>query len=142
MGMAWDPTLEVGNEEIDDQHREIFRRYGELVDALARGDDAELGALFEFLGEYAVEHFAAEERVMGACGYPGANVHAAAHARFVREYGELVELWRANGATIGVAVKARTWIGDWLRAHISGVDLALARYLRGRATPAKTPTAA
>jgi hemerythrin-like metal-binding protein len=138
MGMQWDARLSVGHPGIDAQHREIFRRFSDLAEGMAAGNDAELGGLFEFLGDYAVEHFAAEERLMAQTAYPGANVHAAAHARFVREYAELVGLWRANGATHGVAVKTRTWIEDWLRSHISGVDLALARYLRGRRVALET----
>jgi hemerythrin len=139
MGMEWDPTLAIGHTEIDGQHREIFRRYAVLVDAMASGEPVDLRALFDFLGDYAVEHFAAEERLMVETAYPGANVHAAAHARFVREYARLVELWRANGLTHGIAVKTRTWIGDWLRTHLSGVDMSLARYLRERRGSADTP---
>jgi hemerythrin len=139
MGTEWDPRLEIGHAEIDGQHREIFRRYEALVSAMASGGVADLGALFEFLGRYAVEHFTAEEGVMAATGYPGANVHAAAHARFVREFRELVELWRVNGNTHGVAVKTKTWIGDWLRTHITEVDQSLGRFLRARPSPVETP---
>ena len=132
MGIEWDPALALGHEQIDAQHRELFRRYGALVLAMEARRAGDLPVLFDFLGEYARTHFAVEERVMAETAYPGATVHAAAHARFVREYGELRELWRANGATTGVAVKAKTWIGDWLRTHISGVDQALTRYLSAR----------
>jgi hemerythrin len=132
MGVEWDRSLALGHLEIDSQHRELFRRYGALVQAMARSGGADLEELFDFLGNYAVAHFSAEERLMAETAYPGANVHAAAHARFVREYAELRQLWRASGNTWAVAVKAQTWIGDWLRAHISGVDLALARFLSRR----------
>lgn len=90
-----------------------------------------MGGLFDFLREYAVHHFAAEERVMAEARYPGVNVHASAHARFVRELEELRVMYEATGASIAVAVKAHTWIDDWLRAHIMGVDQGLATFLRG-----------
>ncbi len=67
---------------------------------------------------------------MVATRYPGANVHAAAHARFLREYAQLRALYDGNGATTAIAVKTRTWIGDWLKSHIMGVDVSLARHLR------------
>ena len=140
MGTEWDPSLAVGHAEIDGQHQEIFRRYAALVKAMAAGANEDLAVLFEFLGEYALEHFAAEERMMAEVRYPGATVHAAAHARFVREYGELRALWLANGPTHGVYVKTSTWIADWLRAHISGVDLALARFLRSVPPRARAST--
>jgi hemerythrin len=131
MVVAWDPGLALGHAEIDAQHVEIFRRFAALVAAMEAGQPAEIGLLFDFLGEYAVKHFAAEERVMASAHYPGANVHAAAHARFVREFAELRALYEVNGASNGIAVKTHTWIGDWLRSHIMGVDQALARFLKG-----------
>lgn len=131
MRVAWDPSLALGHAEIDAQHEEIFRRYGALVAAMEAGEQADIGLLFDFLAEYALKHFAAEEQVMAACQYPGANVHAAAHARFVREFTELRALFDGNGPSPGIAVKTRTWIGDWLRAHIMGVDQGLARFLKG-----------
>jgi len=130
MAVEWDPALAVGHAEIDGQHQELFRRFAALVHAMESGDRNEIGVLFDFLGEYVVTHFAAEERAMAASAYPGATVHAAVHARFVREYRELRALYDVAGATVGVVVKTRTWIEDWLRSHIAGVDQALARHLR------------
>ncbi len=132
MVVAWDPALALGHAEIDGQHQELFRRFGALVEAMESGSPHDIGVLFDFLGEYVVKHFAAEEQVMAATAYPGAAVHAAVHARFVREYRELRALYEAAGATQGVIVKTRTWIGDWLRSHIACVDQALARHLRSR----------
>jgi hemerythrin len=132
MSVQWDPALALGHPEIDGQHEELFRRFGALVAAMEGGAAGEIGTLFDFLGEYVVKHFAAEEQVMVATGYPGVNVHTAAHARFVREYKELRALFDVAGPASGVIVKTRTWIGGWLRAHISGVDQGLARHLRGR----------
>ncbi len=129
--IEWTPALALGHPEIDAQHQEIFRRLAALVAALEGGAPTDIEALFEFLGDYAGRHFAAEEQVMLATGYPGAKVHAAAHARFVREYGDLRALYEGNGALPAVAVKTRTWVDDWLRAHILGVDRGLARFLRG-----------
>ena len=122
MVLQWDIGLAVGHAEIDGQHQEIFRRFAALVAAMERGDNGAIGPLFEFLGGYTASHFALEERAMVATRYPGANVHAAAHARFLREYSQLRALYDGNGATTGIAVKTRTWIGDWLKAHIMGVD--------------------
>jgi hemerythrin len=132
MSVEWDPALALGHKGIDGQHRELFRRLGALVSAMETGEDHEIPLLFDLLGEYLEKHFAAEEQAMAATAYPGANVHTAAHARFIREYAELRALYEANGATSGVAVKTRTWIEDWLRKHIRHVDHPFARHLRGR----------
>ncbi len=129
MVLQWDPALALGHAEIDAQHQELFRRFAALVEAMDSGNVQAVGGLFDYLGDYVKTHFAAEEQVMAETAYPGAHVHAAAHARFVREYGELRMLFDAAGASPCVAVKTRVWIEDWLRAHIAGVDQALARHL-------------
>lgn len=129
---GWQPSLTTGDREIDEQHQEILRRLADLVDALEQGRRTEIGRMFDFLGDYVVEHFGAEERAMRESAFPGANVHAAAHQRFVREYGDLRALYEAAGPTLAVSVKTSTWVQDWLRAHIFGADLALARHLRER----------
>lgn len=128
--VQWHPSLASGHEEIDGQHQEIFRRLAGLVAALERGSRDEIPRLFDFLGDYVVSHFGAEERAMAATRYPGAGVHAAAHARFVREYRELRTLYDATGPSFAIAVKTATWVQDWLKAHIYGADRTLARHLR------------
>lgn len=133
MEVEWHPSLASGNAEIDGQHQEILRRLADLVEALEQGRTEEIGTLYEFLGDYVVEHFAAEERAMRETAYPGVNVHCAAHERFVREYGELHRLYQATGPSFAIAVRTATWVQDWLRAHIFGADRALARHLREKA---------
>jgi hemerythrin len=130
MRVEWHPSLASGNAEIDGQHQELLRRLADLVEALECGRRNEIGGMFAFLGDYVVDHFAAEERAMERTAYPGRTVHVAAHARFVRQYAELREMYEQVGPCVGIAVKTATWIQDWLRSHIHGADRALARHLR------------
>jgi len=132
MVVQWHPSLASGDEEIDGQHEEAFRRLAALVEALEQGRRDEIPRTFEFLGSYLVDHFGAEERAMEERGYPGRNVHRAAHARFVKEYGELRGLYEATGPSFAIAVKAATWIQGWLAGHLYGPDKAFARFLRER----------
>jgi hemerythrin len=128
--IGWEPSLAVGHAAIDAQHQELFHHFERLVSAMESGRAADVDDLFAFLAKYAADHFGAEERLMDETQYPGARVHRSAHARFVREFEDLVALYEANGASRAVVVKTRTWIGGWLRAHIMGVDLAFAKFLR------------
>ena len=62
---VWDKSLEIGNDEIDSQHKEIFKRVNKLLSAMADGSGKDtIGKLIEFLTEYVVNHFDAEERLM------------------------------------------------------------------------------
>ncbi len=130
MPMAWHPSLTSGNADIDRQHQEIIRRLADLVESLEAGRRDEIGKMFEFLGDYVVEHFNAEEDAMERTRYPGRRVHAAAHARFVQQYAELRRLYEVAGPSLAIVVRTATWIEDWLKAHIFGADRALARHLR------------
>jgi hemerythrin len=132
-GTGWTPGLAVGHEEIDAQHQELFHRVARLVEAMASGGDgAVVARLFDFLGTYAVDHFAAEEQLMVESRFPGYNVHKAAHERFIRDYQALRKLHEENGASAAVAIKAHTWLSEWLRSHIGRADQLLARHLLGK----------
>ena len=55
-------------------------------------------------------------------GYPGANVHAAAHARFVREYADC-GLYEQTGPSFAIAVKTATWVQRLASRDIGSRDL-------------------
>lgn len=130
--VRWDPSLAVGDAMIDAQHQELFERYEALLEAMATGDRGEIAALYDFLGAYALEHFAAEERLMAERDFPGRAVHKASHDRFVRDYQALRGLFEAHGATAAVSVKTKVWLSDWLRKHIGGADRQMALHVLKR----------
>ncbi len=131
--IGWTPALALGHADIDAQHQELFRRAAQLVDAMEAGDRAAVAGLFDFLGAYIADHFAAEEQLMTASQFPGYNVHRAIHQRFVRDYQSLRQLHETSNAAIAVAIKARTWLNEWLVQHIGGSDVLLAKHLRQQA---------
>ena len=133
MALGWTQALAVGHAEIDAQHQELFRRADRLLEAMAAGEQGVVEGLFDFLGSYAADHFAAEERLMAETQFPGANVHRAAHERFVRDLHALRKLHQDSGASTAVAIKARTWLAEWLKNHIGGTDQMLAKHLLQRA---------
>lgn len=132
MSPEWSPALSVGVEPIDEQHRELFRRAHVLVEALKSGHRAEVGELFEWLGQYASEHFAAEEDFMREVGYPGLAAHRERHEEFRRQLGTLVAEHQRKGATPLVTLELHNWLSDWLRKHVSSEDQELGRFVASR----------
>ncbi len=132
--IKWTPSLAVGHQTIDAQHQELFRRLEQLMVAMMKGEKAETGRLFDFLGAYVVEHFGVEERLMQEHAYPEFAAHKAAHERFVADYAALKSGLGSAGGGGGAAltIKVQNWCGDWLKAHIAGTDQKLAQFL-GRA---------
>lgn len=137
MSAKWTPALAVGVPAIDQQHQELFDQVGKLLGAMKDGDAAEVGRLMDFLGSYVVEHFRMEEGLMQRHGYPDYALHKAAHQRFIHDYGELRKKFEAKGAMSFVTIQVKTWLVDWLVAHVQGTDMALGRWLqKGRAAQA------
>ena len=70
--MPWHPSLSVGIELIDEQHKEWFKRAEDLFEAGKKGQAKEyIGELLGFLDQYTKKHFADEERYMLSINYPG-----------------------------------------------------------------------
>ena len=67
--VSWDPSLAVGNAEIDGQHQELFRRVDQLLRALQLGSvNAEVERVMAFVGDYVHLHFRSEEALMQRSG--------------------------------------------------------------------------
>ncbi len=129
MAMIWTPAFAVGIPEIDQQHQELFYRLSKLLEGIVRGDRAQVTRLIEFLGEYVVTHFGAEERWMVESGYPDYDSHKAEHDRFMQDYLRYSVELEQKGPTALVGMRVNNWIADWLKSHILVSDMALGRFL-------------
>jgi hemerythrin len=131
--ISWDQSLETGDSEIDEQHRELFHRIDQLMAATQdRRARAEVGRLLTYLGDYVVGHFEAEERMMAEAGYPEAPTHRAEHQQFVEEYARIYQDYRANGPGPVFVIKFGNRVTAWLCEHICRTDRRLADFLAER----------
>jgi len=132
MLLQWTSALSVGIEEIDAQHQELFRRAAGLVAGLHKGEPEEIGGLIEFLHEYAVVHFGAEEASMRASSFPGYVRHKAEHDRFIGDLVDLAEEHDRRGSGPFLSMQVSHWLVRWLKEHVSGTDAEMARFLARR----------
>jgi len=131
MAITWDPTLVLGIPEIDAQHQELFRRLDALLSAIRGGSSRdEVGKTLAFLGDYAVQHFSAEERHMEERFYPGLADHRAEHRIFAAEFRALLAEHHRDGPTPSLIIRVNTQLTSWLRSHVYRTDRALADFLR------------
>ncbi len=136
MRVTFDPSLATGDPEIDRQHRELFDRLDRLLAAAhEHRSREEVGRTLAFLGDYVVEHFAAEERLMALGEYPDAEPHRAQHRGFVREFEVLYHQFKADGPTTLFVIRVGNRVTAWLREHIYRSDRALVEHLRSRPHP-------
>jgi hemerythrin len=137
---AWSAALEVGNAEMDLEHRGLYDLTARAAGSMAaddRGCVAEaLGALFA----RSEAHFEHEEVLMATSGYQGLELHVEAHRAFTADFRSL----RAELDGRGLSPLFRLWFGsrfqDWLRFHIRGQDAQFYRHLR-RWLEAEAPAA-
>lgn len=129
-----DPLLLTGVDEIDRQHRELFRRIGELLDAAkSRRSREEVLRTMEFLGTFVVEHFGAEEREMERTAYPKAEAHRQEHRQLVKELEGLRRELATDGPTVLFIIRVGSRVTEWMREHVYRTDRVLCDWLRGRA---------
>jgi len=131
MRITWDRALETGDAEIDAQHRELFDRIDKLLAASReRRSREEVGQMLTFLGDYVVQHFSAEERMMAAAGYPELPAHQAEHQRFVQEFAILYAEYKSEGPSTLFIIRVGNRVTGWLREHIYRTDRSLVQWLR------------
>jgi hemerythrin len=133
MAPTWNKTLATDVEEIDNQHKELFSRINKLFDACGQGKaKEEVSKIFEFLNDYVVVHFGAEEKYMAAYNYPGYAAHKAQHEEFIKGFNELKSKFTAEGKGLYVTISTNRLLSDWLINHIHKVDKALASFLKSK----------
>ena len=131
MTVQWSASLETGIEEVDRQHRELFDRVNKLLSAFAQGRGREeIGRMLDFLGNYVVEHFAAEERIMLEHNYPGYPFHKAEHVRLTEELTHLKEKAALEGPSVGLQIRINRTLIQWLVNHVMTVDKGMADFIK------------
>jgi hemerythrin len=134
--ITWDPKLETGIAEIDEQHQLLFRKAASVLEAVQAGQGGlELQRTITFLADYAAIHFETEERAMRASGFPEAEAHTEIHRRISRRLAEVAADFHADGATTGLVADVEAMMRGWVTMHIMEKDRALADWLATRPRP-------
>ncbi|MFZ5442452.1 MAG: bacteriohemerythrin [Myxococcota bacterium] len=129
--MVWDDSLSVGIAAIDAQHQRLVELLNQLHRSQTDGKGNEvvhqvLGAL----ASYTVEHFAFEEKLFAAHGFPSLPEHRVAHEKLVSRVTGFIEDWKAGRATMGSELFM--FLRGWLNGHIRGSDRDAGRFLRSQ----------
>ncbi len=128
----WSESMSVGVALLDSDHKALIETINRLHRAVEDDDAPEiLDQIFDALVAYAEHHFAREEQVMAACGYPAAAAHKAEHLRFAQDMRYTRDRYfRGEEAAIGRELL--DYLKDWLNNHILIEDMAYRPYAEGR----------
>jgi hemerythrin len=129
--LEFKPEYSVGVARIDAQHRKLFQWVNEREQAMGQGRGRDvLEKVLGGLVAYTREHFAAEEELMLKTSYPELAQHKAAHDGFIRRTAEFQQ--RHQAGELGVSVELVSWLGDWIRNHVLGMDKRYAPHMAAR----------
>ena len=129
--LKWDKRLETGIPVIDNQHKEIFKRIDKLELAILNGEEKkELIQLIQFLEQYAVEHFSAEERLLSDIHYPQFSNHCLEHKKFRIMCKELSLEHQNKGPDQYLAIQTDKKMREWWEHHILQSDMFFAPYFK------------
>lgn len=131
MAIVWTPTLSVGVENIDSQHRIWFEKADQLFEAGKTGKSKEVIAqMFDFLDDYTKQHFRDEEAYMAKIKYPDIEEQKTLHKNFINELAKLKADYKESGGNITLIINANQMIVDWLTKHISTMDKKIGTYAK------------
>jgi diguanylate cyclase (GGDEF)-like protein/hemerythrin-like metal-binding protein len=121
VNLAWRDSNACGNAQIDAEHRqlvELANRLSAAESAPPAAYEAAVSALIDAL----TDHFAAEERMLEAGGYPGLAEHRRTHAALLAKAAAL----RASGGSLAAGEARRPLIeflvNEVVARHLFGTD--------------------
>ena len=132
--IVWGDTYGVGVKDLDEQHRNLAERIGDLHKALRAGkNQAVTSPKLKSLIDSFSEHFAAEERYMLLFDYPDYMAHKARHDRFTRQVADYHDRLRVEAALL--SMEFLEFLSDWFTTHIIEFDRQYGPLFREKGLP-------
>jgi hemerythrin len=129
--LVWGDQYKTNIAEVDAQHRKLFDMVNEMHDAMKSGKgDAVIGKTLEGLLQYCATHFATEERLMSAHGYPDYASHKKAHDELTQKTKDLEKKYKGGEPVLSFDVM--DFLKKWLQNHILGTDKKFGPFLNSK----------
>lgn len=133
MNLEFDDSLATGYKMIDDQHKEIIGKIDKLLTCCEEGcGKLQAIRMLDYLSEYTVFHFEAEERLQEEVAYPGIEEHKEKHEEFKKAVEELHEMLEEEGPSEAFVAAVKKNVVDWLFHHIENKDQTLATFVKNK----------
>jgi hemerythrin len=128
--MKWSDQYATGIEQIDAQHKMIFKMAEDFRAALDEGMGERMyGGMLQSLDLYVRAHFGYEEKCMVQYACPAAEANAKAHARFAEVLSGFQQRYAARGFDRADARDLVDTMDWWLSDHIARIDVHLREYV-------------
>ena len=128
VALQWRREMSTGLAWQDEQHKQIFQRIDELLEAMSTNQGPTVVKdLLDFLEQYSRDHFKSEEDYMHSHACTTCGLHEKCHQDFIEQLTQLKALYERQGASTIVVMKLEVWLKDWLIKHIMNVDKLMAK---------------
>lgn len=126
--LVWTEKCSVGNDLMDEQHKQIIS----LINLLSgypneRVDSEEISVVLDRLWRYIKTHLAAEESLMKQIGYPYLDEHEKIHHAYIERYVELV--YAVTRHEKSAPEQLIQFLREWWTNHIRSEDMKYRPYL-------------
>lgn len=130
MAIQWTDDLSINIGNLDDQHKEIFKRYNSFIEACKEGKGKQqLVELLDFLSVYVHDHFEHEEALMKKYAYPAFEAHYKEHLKLLQAVQKFKTRLMMLGANVNLLAEVNTVLRSWLVDHIKRSDMEMGGYL-------------
>ena len=127
-GIIWNDAYNIGNSEIDSQHKQLIAILNELYEAQSKGlGQIAITNTLSKLVDYTNYHFTSEQQMHSLYKYPGAAQQKAEHREFVFKLEALKR--DSEKKDLLLTLKTLDFLKDWIITHILGTDKAFGDYL-------------
>ncbi len=126
--LRWSPSLSVGINSIDSQHKVLVDLINELhLKMQADSGKESIGRALGKLIEYTGTHFAFEEDLFARHGYEDIDAHKEIHRTLVAQVVDFQQQFKSGKADI--SLELMEFLKDWLINHIKKTDKKYAPFL-------------
>ncbi|MDL2236810.1 hemerythrin family protein [Christensenellaceae bacterium OttesenSCG-928-K19] len=125
--VIWDDLFKTGVEEMDAQHKEIFRRLEKLRD---QKDTARIPSLVEYFGKYLLMHLDEEQKLHQTTGYPKWGMHKSYHRYYAAQFETLKKKILKGGELAQAGKLIDKFIDEWFVQHIIIHDMEFAYFYK------------
>jgi len=127
----WDTSFSVGVNRFDNQHMRIFELLNQLHAAMKVGvATTVLNEILQSLLSYTETHFAEEESLMLANGYPGTDKQKLEHKVLLDKVLLLQQQYLSNRDLVSITILK--FLYDWLVNHIKIEDKLYGQYFNAK----------
>ncbi|MDR2035934.1 MAG: bacteriohemerythrin [Coriobacteriales bacterium] len=135
-GLVWDKKFEMGNAQVDWQHKNLIN----MVNNLIRQCDHDMGVeavqeALAYLADYTVHHFESEEALQLELGFPEYKSHKRYHEDFKTTVEDLTQRFAKDGSTEDLAKDIHDIVITWLVDHMVNQDARISKFMRTKSYP-------